>query len=44
MLMRRVQEGESREQSSQEVGGVESGALMGEEGFGHQIKGQFHIM
>lgn len=44
MLMRRVQEGESREQSSQEGGGVESGALMEEERFGHQIKGQFHIM
>lgn len=39
-----VQEGESREQSSQEGGRVESVALMGEERFGHQVKGQFHIM
>lgn len=44
MLMKRVQRGESREQSSQEGGGVESGALIGEERFGHQIKGQFHII
>lgn len=34
MLMRRVQVGESREQSSQEGGGLESGTLMGRKGLG----------